>query len=121
MKKIVAYKFTIASACLIIVALLLPSSSFSSIPSLVGIDKFAHLALFFIFSLSYILEYRREKEKSPPFLLSILIMILFILGSELLQLFTTSRHFEWFDMLFDLAGASAAFALSTIFNRNPSN
>ena len=83
-------------------------------PSFSGIDKLAHLALFFVFSLSYILEYRKEKAKNPPFFLSIFIIILFILGSELLQLFTTSRRFEWADMFFDLAGALAAFLASKI-------
>ena len=112
-----AYKFTIASACLIIVALLLPSSSFSSVPSFGGIDKLAHLALFFVFSLSYILEYRKERKKAPPVFFSLSIIILFILGSELLQLFTTSRRFEWIDMLFDLAGALTAFLASAIINR----
>jgi VanZ family protein len=116
MKKILAYKFTIASAGLIIVVLLLPASSFSTMPSFSGIDKLAHLALFFVFSLSYILEYRKEKTKNPPFFSSIFIIILFILGSELLQLFTTSRRFEWVDMLFDLAGALAAFLASKIIN-----
>ncbi|MDD3981507.1 MAG: VanZ family protein [Spirochaetia bacterium] len=114
MKKIRAYKFTIASACLIIVALLLPSSSFSTVPSFTGVDKLAHLGLFFAFSLSYILEYQKEKDKTPPFLASILVIILFILASELLQLFTTSRRFEWIDMLFDLAGSLAAFLASSL-------
>jgi len=90
-------------------------------PSFIGIDKLAHLALFFLFSFSYILEYRREKKKNPPFFSSIFIMILFILGSELLQLFTTSRRFEWVDMLFDLAGAAAAFLLLVVFGRKSSS
>jgi VanZ family protein len=117
MKKIAAYKFTLASACIIIVALLLPSSSFSTMPSFIGIDKIAHLALFFVFSLSYVLEYRKEKGKAPSFFISMLIIVFFILGSEFLQLFTTSRRFEWIDMLYDLSGALAAFLTSLFIYR----
>ncbi|MFA5852364.1 MAG: VanZ family protein [Spirochaetales bacterium] len=109
MKKIEAFKFTIVSACLIFVALLLPSSSFPKMPSVVGIDKVAHFFLFALFSLSYLLESRRYNGKLPGFLHGILLILAFIVISELMQLLTKSRHFEFLDMAFDAAGALAAF------------
>lgn len=109
MKKIVAYKFTLASACLILVALLLPSSSFPKMPSVIGIDKIAHLGLFFLFTLSYVLEFRRKNKNLPGLLHSVFLILIFIVSSELMQLLTSSRHFEWMDMVFDASGAVVAF------------
>lgn len=109
MKKIAAYKFTIASACLTLVALLLPSASFSGLPSFLGIDKIAHFGLFLVFTLSYLLEYRREKGKLPFSLQGTLIILVFIVCSEFSQLLTISRNFDWIDMLFDAGGAATAF------------
>jgi len=109
MKKIEAFKFTIVSACLILVALLLPSSSFPKMPSTVRIDKVAHFFLFMLFSLSYLLEFRRYNGKLPGFLHATLLILTFIVISELMQLLTKSRHFEFLDMAFDTAGAVVAF------------
>ena len=109
MKKIEAFKFTLISACLILVALLLPSSSFPKVPSVVGIDKIAHFFLFMLFSLSYLLEFRRYNGKLPGLLHGILLILAFIVSSELMQLLTKSRHFEFLDMAFDAAGAAVAF------------
>lgn len=109
MKKLLAFKFTITSASLIMIALLLPSSSFPKVPSGIGIDKVAHFFLFMAFSLSYLMEFRRYAGKLPGFLHGVLLILMFIVSSELLQLLTKSRHFELMDMVFDAAGACAAF------------
>lgn len=107
-KKLIRFRFTFLSALLIIVALLLPSSSFKRMPSRVGIDKFAHFILFFIFTLAYCLEYRKSTGSLPGFLHGTMIVILFIVGSELMQLLTPTRRFEVLDMLSDATGALAA-------------
>jgi VanZ family protein len=109
MKMLAAYKFTILSACLILVALLLPSSSIPKIPTFFGIDKVAHFLLFLLFTLSYVLEFKRKNKKLPGLLHSTLLVFVFIVVSELLQLLTSSRHFEFMDMVFDAGGATAAF------------
>ncbi|HWR12770.1 MAG TPA: VanZ family protein [Rectinemataceae bacterium] len=114
MKKIAAYKFTIISAALILVALLLPSSSFSSMPRFFGVDKIAHFCLFLLFTLSYTLEFRRLNGKLPGFFHSIVFVLIFIVSSELLQLLTSSRHFEFLDMAFDAGGAAAAFLVTRL-------
>lgn len=109
MKKIAAFKFTLLSGVLIIIALLLPSSSFRKAPSFIGIDKVVHFFLFFIFTLAYLLEFRRYSGKLPGYLHSIAFVLLFIIGSEVLQLLTPTRRFELLDMLFDASGAAVAF------------
>lgn len=108
MKKIIAFKFTILSGVLIIVALLLPSSSFRNAPSFIGIDKVVHFFLFLVFTLAYLLEFRRYSGKLPGYIHSVIFVLLFIVGSEVLQLLTPSRRFEMLDMLFDASGAAVA-------------
>lgn len=108
MKKIVAFKFTLLSGVLIIIALLLPSSSFRKAPTFIGIDKVVHFFLFLVFTLAYLLEFKRYSGKLPGYVHSIVLVLLFIVGSELLQLFTSSRRFELLDMLFDASGAAVA-------------
>jgi len=108
MKKIIAFKFTLLSGVLIIVALLLPSSSFRNAPSFIGIDKVVHFFLFLVFTLAYLLEFRRYSGKLPGYIHSVIFVFLFIVGSEVLQLLTPSRRFELLDMLFDASGAAVA-------------
>ena|SRR3989339_727445 len=114
MIKIAAYKFTLLSAILILIALLLPSSSMPMLPSVIGIDKIAHFFLFLFFTLSYVLEFRHERGRLPGFLHAVLLVLFFIVMSETLQLFTASRHFELLDMAFDAAGAGAAFIATKV-------
>jgi len=113
-KRIAAFKLTIATAALILIALLLPSSVYKGAPSFFGIDKVAHFALFFLFAICYLTEYLRYNGKIPSLPHGILLVVVFILSSELLQLLTATRHFEFLDMAFDAAGASAAFVVSLL-------
>lgn len=108
MKKIAAFKFTILWGVLIIIALLLPSSSFRKAPSFIGIDKVVHFFLFLIFTLAYLLEFRRFSGKLPGYLHSMILVLLFIVCSEVLQLLTPTRRFELLDMVFDASGAALA-------------
>jgi VanZ family protein len=113
-QKIVAFKFTFATAVLILVALLLPSSVYRSAPRFFGIDKIVHFALFFLFAICYLTEYRRCNGRFPGLPHGIVLVILFIIASELLQLLTPTRNFEFLDMAFDAAGAGAAFLVSLL-------
>ena len=110
-KKLVSYKFTIAAAGLILLALLLPSKSIPKFPSFFGIDKLAHFTLFFIFTTSYLLESRRMRHHFPSLGFSVFFIGLFIICSELLQLLTSSRNFEWVDMAFDGMGTLFSFII----------
>ena len=113
-KKIVAFKFTISTAAAIIIALLLPSSVYRGAPSFFGIDKVVHSALFFLFTICYLTEHRRYNGRLPSLPHGILLIMIFILSSELLQLLTDTRHFEVMDMAFDAAGAGVAFIVSLL-------
>jgi len=115
MKKIADFKFTILIAVLILVALLIPSSAIPKVPTFVGIDKAAHFILFFFFALSYILEFRRANQRLPRSLPSFFFVFFFMLASEMLQLFTRSRHFELLDMAFDGVGATTAYIAMITF------
>ncbi|MCE5256645.1 MAG: VanZ family protein [Spirochaetaceae bacterium] len=117
MKKVRDYKFTILCACLILVALLLPSSTFRKVPSFFGLDKIAHLVLFFLFALAYMLEYEKVHGRFPQIFLTLALVLSFVIGSEMLQLLTPSRHFELLDMAFDTLGAGIAFAVSRIVRK----
>jgi len=108
------YKFTILCALVILVALLLPSAAFQKMPSFFGVDKVAHTILFFFFALSYMLEYRKAHGRPPKLLYAAVLVLGLMVGSELLQLLTSSRHFEFADMAFDLGGACIAFGISRI-------
>lgn len=112
--KIVAFKFTTLTAALILVALLLPSSVYRGAPSFFGIDKVVHFSLFLLFTLCYLAEHHRYYGKLPNPPHGVLLVVVFILASELLQLLTASRHFEFLDMTFDALGAGAAFAISIL-------
>lgn len=113
-QRIAAFKFTTATAVLILIALLLPSSMYKGAPNFFGIDKVAHFALFFLFAICYLTEYHRYNGKLPSLPHGIILVVVFILSSELLQLLTATRHFELLDMAFDAAGASAAFVISLL-------
>ena len=113
MRIIKRYRFTCASAALILVALLLPGSAFRSMPrSLLELDKLVHLALFYIFTLSFLLEYRAERGRAPALWFGAMVVGIFTMGSELLQLTTSSRSFDFMDMAYDVAGALFALATS---------
>lgn len=118
--KIDYFKFTILTACLILVALLVPGSTYRSFPSFFGIDKLAHLGLFFLFSLSYSLEYRKAFLRIPALAHAFGLFLMFIVSSELLQLLTSTRHFELMDMVFDSVGASAGYAAALLHSKRKS-
>lgn len=115
MKRLAAYKFTLLSAGIVLTGLLLPAAVFQRAPVTgEGIDKIAHFAMFFIFSLSYLLEYKAARKAPARFLPASAVIAVFIVISEVLQIFTHSRHFDFADMAFDAAGAVFAFICSLL-------
>jgi peptidoglycan/LPS O-acetylase OafA/YrhL len=116
MKKIVAYKFTLLTAAIILTALLLPAKTFSSVHSPPGFDKVVHAMLFFLFTFAFGREYRKERKVNPRILVELTTVLPFIVISELLQLLTRSRHFEFLDMVADAVGAAAAIAAAGLYH-----
>lgn len=115
------YRFTFASGALILVALLVPGSTFRTVPrSFLQMDKLVHLALFYIFTLSFLLEYRADRGRAPRFWLGLLVVGVLTVGSEVLQLGTRTRSFDVMDMVYDTAGAilalATAVAISAVSN-----
>lgn len=115
------YRFTFASGALILVALLMPGSTFRTVPrSFLQLDKLVHLALFYIFTLSFLLEYRAARGRAPRFWLGLLVVGVLTVGSEVLQLGTRTRSFDVMDMVYDTAGAilalATAVAISAVSN-----
>ncbi len=106
------YKCTVLCGILILVALLVPSSTYQGMPSFLGLDKLVHSILFFLFALAYMLEYTKFHRRHPRLTSFALTVLCFIVGTEILQLLTATRHFELADMLFDALGASAAFVVT---------
>ncbi|HEY9054181.1 MAG TPA: VanZ family protein [Rectinemataceae bacterium] len=117
MKKLLAFKWTLSAGALILVALLLPSGSIPKISSPLALDKVAHCILFFLFAFAFGEEYRRERKTDPRLLEDIAIIVPFIIFSELLQLLTSTRHFEWLDMAADSLGAVLALLIRGIVHR----
>lgn len=112
-----AYKFTILMAVLILTALLLPAKTFPKISSPLPVDKLIHASLFFLFASAFVVEYRRDRKSGPGILLESALLVPFVLLSEVLQLFTKSRHFELGDLAADFIGAGMAILLSWILRR----
>jgi VanZ family protein len=115
MMKLAKYKFTFLVALIILVALLVPSSTFRRIPiKFSGIDKVVHFALFFAFALAYLLEYKADHGLAPTLVRALLPIVSLIILSETLQLFTRSRHFELADMGADFIGAIVSYIIVLI-------
>lgn len=115
MARIREFRFTITIAILILVALLLPGSTFRKMPKgLFELDKIAHLLLFFAFTVAFQVESRNSAGKPLGFMTGVAVIAIFALGSETLQLTTNTRSFDLRDMAFDLAGALLAFITVTI-------
>jgi len=122
MEKLKHYKYTVAAAVLILFALLLPGSTFSFMSkNLLDIDKLAHMALFFIFTLAFQLEYKAANRRAPQFFRSALLILAFSIGSEALQLTTSTRSFDPADMAADLIGASLAAIVAAVAHRVSAN
>jgi VanZ family protein len=117
MKKLIAYKFTLLTAAIILTAILLPAKTFSTIHAPPGFDKVVHATLFFLFTFAFGREYRKERKVNPRILVELATVMPFIVVSELLQLLTRSRHFELLDMVADAIGAAAAIAAAGLYHR----
>ena len=112
------YRFTLSSAAVIMIAVLLPGSSFSGMPvDFIGIDKIIHFFMFFIFSMSYSMEYRNDRKRMPRILPLLALFFGFAFLTELSQLFADGRSFDPLDGLADFGGAVSARIIAGLFCR----
>jgi VanZ family protein len=119
MNAVMKYKYTLLATIVILIALLVPSSTFQQVPILFrGEDKLVHLALFLWLGVSFILEYTVNKHPSPTMLSALGLLTCFAVITETLQLFTKTRHFEVMDMVFDVLGSAIAFLAIKFFRKH---
>lgn len=110
-----SYKWTIASAAIVLTLLLLPSQVFPKTPrSPLELDKIVHAILFGAVTAIFCGEHRAWKKVNPPFFLSLLIFGIFALITEASQLFTHTRHYDLLDLRADLVGIISALLIMRI-------
>jgi VanZ family protein len=105
------YWCTIGITLLILVAVLLPGSAVPDVGSF-GLDKIIHFLLFFAWAVAIRFDF--------PFIKKILVFsigIVFSFLTEVLQLFTEDRSFDFFDMLADAVGLATGLILSHLVIR----
>jgi len=109
------YKWTIASAAIVLILLMLPSQVFPKAPrSPFELDKLVHAILFGAVTAIFCGEHRAWKKINPPFFLSFFIFGIFALITEASQLFTRTRHYDLLDLRADLAGIASALLIMRI-------
>lgn len=102
------YKFTILTAILILILLLMPTSDFddgtvSFWDMIPYFDKIVHLCMFGFISLVFASEKHLHKIKKYA-VLNIVILVFFAVITEILQRLTGYRTFDVFDILADTSG-----------------
>lgn len=115
MRMLKQYKFTIASAALVIALLLLPSQ-FLPKPrrSAIEVDKIVHALLFATVTAVFCAEHFARTRKSPLFFLTLGTVASFAILTELSQHLTRTRHFDLKDFAADVVGIVAALAISKL-------
>jgi VanZ family protein len=112
MDVIKSYKWTIASSVSVLVLLLLPSQVFPKTPrGIIEIDKVVHAVLFGSVTAIFCAEYRTWGKKSPPLFLSLALIGVFAILTEMSQLITQTRHFDIKDFIADIIGIAAALLI----------
>lgn len=115
MNTIKSYKWTIASAMVVLLLLLMPFRIFQQTPqSLNDFDKFIHAILFGAMTAVFCAEHSALKKINPKFLLSLVIISAFAFLTEIGQLLTITRHFDLKDFGADAIGIAAALLVMRI-------
>lgn len=100
---------TIAVTILILIAVLLPGSKIPSV-NIVGIDKLAHLTLFFLWSLAI----RYDFTPNFKWIVGWIVGLAFSALTEVFQIFADERSFDVWDILFDGLGLSVGLMAGPI-------
>lgn len=111
------YRFTLGTAFLIMIVVLLPGRTFDGVQIQIPyLDKIIHFFMFFTFCMAFSLEYRKDRRALPRFLPLLALLAAFALATETSQLFAQGRSFDLVDGLFDLFGAVMARILIGLFD-----
>lgn len=110
MKKLWQYKLTVIVILLILVAILMPGDSVPSV-GIPGIDKVVHFGMFFTLTGVYYLEYMLSNKSLPKMLYAILLVGVFAISTEIMQLFAVSRSFDLKDFVIDMIGCIVAIGI----------
>ncbi len=105
------YWCTIAVTLLILIAVLLPGSAVPDVGNF-GLDKIVHFLLFFAWAIAIRFDFPSLNK-----ILVFVIGIVFSCFTEVLQLFTEDRSFDFFDMLADAIGLATGLILSHLIIR----
>lgn len=105
------YWYTIGITLLILIAVLLPGSAVPDVGSF-GLDKIIHFLLFFVWAVALRFDFPSLKK-----ILGFIIGIVFSCLTEVFQLFTEDRSFDFFDMLADAVGLATGLILSHLVIR----
>jgi len=105
------YWFTISITLLILIAVLLPGSAVPDVGNF-GLDKIVHFLLFFAWAVALRFDFASLNK-----ILVFVIGIVFSCLTEVLQLFTEDRSFDFFDMLADAVGLATGLILSHLVIR----
>lgn len=96
---------------LILIAVLLPGSAVPDVGNF-GLDKIVHFLLFFAWAVALRFDFASLNK-----ILVFVIGIVFSCLTEVLQLFTEDRSFDFFDMLADAVGLATGLILSHLVIR----
>jgi len=118
LKILVRYKFSLIVALLITLLSLIPGNSMpgSSLFSIPALDKIAHMCLYALFSFTALMESHCKPNCLRFHML--LLAAIFSLSAfiEILQeTVITTRSAEWLDLLANLTGLAAGYAVFRIF------
>jgi VanZ family protein len=105
----------IVYALVMIVGAIIPNPE--DVPLFAGNTKYFHLIGFIILSLMVFrtLQLYKVRRKNT---LSIVLLVFFIVLTEVLQLFVSTRHFSLYDMLIDMIGCAVGWGLyKLIYNK----
>ena len=101
------YKLTLLASILILVAILMPASGVPSV-GIPNIDKLVHLGMFGTLALCYYGEYVFRYKKLPKFLGAWIVMEIYALSTEIMQLFVQGRSCDVIDWIADSIGILGA-------------
>ena len=106
MENVKAYKYTIACALLILLAILTPGEDIPSV-GIPNLDKVVHLGMFGCLTLCFHMEGYKKQKKGILFMPIVIVEIYAIL-TELLQMLIPGRSCSMLDFLADSLGVLLA-------------
>ena len=120
LRYVIQYKFSILLTIVIVVLSLLPASDFpfDSVYNIPHIDKFVHISMYASLGFVALLECRCTTRCHGQYFLVLLGILLASVLIEIVQAtLIASRGAEWFDLVANSLGLSAAYIAFRLFGR----